>query len=130
MRHRWRGCCFRDAAGSERCAAQCCTTLREAARLSAARPGQCCPEACALRGAPGVVVPRLLFTGLCWPYLRPKPQKCFTKLSNLFYPEMAPYGLVGAHIKTGKRYMAQDNFQTPPDPKRAIKIRKGPQNKN
>ena len=24
--------------------------------------------------------------------------------------EMGPYGSVGAHIKTGKRYMAQDHF--------------------
>ena len=31
---------------------------------------------------------------------------------------MGPYGSVGAHIKTGKRYMAQDHFQTPPDPKK------------
>ena len=31
---------------------------------------------------------------------------------------MGPYGSVGAHIKTGKRYMAQDHFKTPPDPKK------------
>ena len=30
---------------------------------------------------------------------------------------MGPYGSVGAHIKTGKRYMAQGHFKTPPDPK-------------
>ena len=35
---------------------------------------------------------------------------------------MGPYGSVGAHIKTGERSMAYDHFQTPPDPKRAIKI--------
>ena len=32
--------------------------------------------------------------------------------------EMGPYGSVGAHIKTGKRYMAQDHFKTLPDPKK------------
>ena len=31
---------------------------------------------------------------------------------------MGPYGSVGAHIKTGKRYMAQDHFKNPPDPKK------------
>ena len=31
---------------------------------------------------------------------------------------MGPYGSVRAHIKTGKRYMAQDHFKTPPDPKK------------
>ena len=31
---------------------------------------------------------------------------------------MGPYGSVGAHIKTGKRYMAQDHFKTPPDPQK------------
>ena len=31
---------------------------------------------------------------------------------------MGSYGSVGAHIKTGERYMAQDHFKTPPGPKR------------
>ena len=31
---------------------------------------------------------------------------------------MGPYGSVGAHIKTGKRSMAPDHFQTPPDPQK------------
>ena len=31
---------------------------------------------------------------------------------------MGPYGSVGAHIKTGRSPMAQDHFQTPPDPER------------
>ena len=35
---------------------------------------------------------------------------------------MGPYGSVGAHIKTGQSPMAQDHFQTPPDPKRAFTI--------
>ena len=30
--------------------------------------------------------------------------------------EMGPYGSVGAHIKTGRSHMAQDHFQTPPEP--------------
>ena len=34
---------------------------------------------------------------------------------------MGPYGSVGAHSKTGKRSMAHDHFQTPPDPKMAHK---------
>ena len=34
------------------------------------------------------------------------------------WSEMGPYGSVGAHIKTGKRSMAPDHFQTPPDPKK------------
>ena len=34
---------------------------------------------------------------------------------------MGPYGSVGAHIKTGKRSMAPDHFQTPPDPKKGYK---------
>ena len=41
-----------------------------------------------------------------------------------FWSEMGPYGSVGAHIKTGESSMAQDHFQTPPDPKRAHKNRK------
>ena len=32
--------------------------------------------------------------------------------------EMGPYGLVGAHIKTGRRYMAQEHSKTSPDPKK------------
>ena len=40
---------------------------------------------------------------------------------------MGPYGSVGAHIKTGKRYMAQDHFKTPPDPKKGHEITKHPQ---
>ena len=31
---------------------------------------------------------------------------------------MGPYGSVGAHIKTGRSPMAQDHFQTHPDPKK------------
>ena len=38
------------------------------------------------------------------------------------WSEMGPYGSVGAHIKTGKRSMAHDHFQTPPDPQRVITI--------
>ena len=34
---------------------------------------------------------------------------------------MGPYGSVGAHIKTGRSPMAQDHFQTPPDPKKVYK---------
>ena len=34
------------------------------------------------------------------------------------WSEMGPYGSVGAHIKTGRSPMAQDHFQTPPDPKK------------
>ena len=34
---------------------------------------------------------------------------------------MGPYGSVGAHIKTGRSPMAQDHFQTPPDPKKGYK---------
>ena len=37
---------------------------------------------------------------------------------------MGPYGSVGAHIKTGKRSMAPDHFQTPPDPKKGYKNEK------
>ena len=37
---------------------------------------------------------------------------------------MGPYGSVGAHIKTGKRSMAPDHFQTPPDPKKGYKNQK------
>ena len=37
------------------------------------------------------------------------------------WSEMGPYGSVGAHIKTGKRYMAQEHFETPPGPKRGYK---------
>ena len=41
--------------------------------------------------------------------------------------EMGPYGSVGAHIKTGKRYMAQDHFKTPPDPKKGHGMTKNPE---
>ena len=34
------------------------------------------------------------------------------------WSEMGLYGSVGAHIKTGKRYMAQDHLKTPPDPQK------------
>ena len=34
----------------------------------------------------------------------------FCQHIKIFRPEMGPYGSVGAHIKTGKRYMAQDHF--------------------
>ena len=44
------------------------------------------------------------------------------------WSEMGPYGSVGAHIKTGKRYMAQDHFKTPPDPKKGHGMAKNPQN--
>ena len=37
---------------------------------------------------------------------------------------MGPYGSVGAHIKTGQSPMAQDHFQTPPDPKKGYKNQK------
>ena len=40
---------------------------------------------------------------------------------------MGPYGSVGAHIKTGKRYMGQDHFKTPPDPKKGHGMTKNPQ---
>ena len=39
---------------------------------------------------------------------------------------MGPYGSVGAHIKTGKRSMAPDHFQTPPDPKKGYTNQKKP----
>ena len=37
------------------------------------------------------------------------------------WAEMDPYGSVWADIKTGRSPMAQDHFQTPPDPKRVYK---------
>ena len=40
---------------------------------------------------------------------------------------MDPYGSAGAHIKTGKRYMVQDHFKTPPDPKKGHGMTKHPQ---
>ena len=47
-----------------------------------------------------------------------------SKILETFYqeiliilPEMGPCGSVWAHIKTGRSYMAQDHFETPPDPK-------------
>ena len=36
---------------------------------------------------------------------------------------MGPYGSVGARIKTGRSHMAQDHFQTSPDPKRVKKFK-------
>ena len=39
---------------------------------------------------------------------------------------MGPYGSVGAHIKTGERYMAQEHFQTPPDSKKGDGMTKNP----
>ena len=48
----------------------------------------------------------------------------YEKYGNWF--EMGPYGSVGAHIKTGKRSMAPDQFQTPPDPKKGYKNHKNP----
>ena len=45
------------------------------------------------------------------------------------WSEMGPYGSVGAHIKTGKRYVAQDHFKTPPDPKKGHGMTKNPQTK-
>ena len=42
---------------------------------------------------------------------------------------MGPYGSVGAHIKTGKRYMAQEHFKTPADPKKGHGMTKHPQKK-
>ena len=56
----------------------------------------------------------------------------FSGLKNYMYEkygnlaEMGPYGSVWADIKTGKSPMAQDHFQTPPDPKRGYKIQKNP----
>ena len=37
------------------------------------------------------------------------------------WAEMRPYGSVWADIKTGRSPMAQDHFQTPPDPERGYK---------
>ena len=34
--------------------------------------------------------------------------------------ELGPYGSVGAHIKTGQRYVPQDNFKTLVAPKTAM----------
>ena len=34
------------------------------------------------------------------------------------WSEMGPYGSVWGDIKTGKRSMAHDHFQTPPDPQK------------
>ena len=45
----------------------------------------------------------------------------FVGPKNEFWSEMGPYGSVGAHIKTGRSPMAQDHFQTPPDPKKGHK---------
>ena len=45
------------------------------------------------------------------------------------WSEMGPYGSVGAHIKTGTRYMAQEHFKTPPDPKKGHRMSKNPQTK-
>ena len=43
--------------------------------------------------------------------------------------EMGPCGSVGAHIKTGERYMAQDHFKTPPEPQKGHGMTKNPQRK-
>ncbi len=40
---------------------------------------------------------------------------------NTILSEMGPYGSIGAHIRTGERYMAHNHFQTPPDPKKVYK---------
>ena len=40
---------------------------------------------------------------------------------------MGPCGSVGAHIKTGKRYMAQDHFKNPPDPQKGNGMTTNPQ---
>ena len=40
---------------------------------------------------------------------------------------MGPYGSVWAHIKTGRRSVAPDHFQTPPDPKKGYKTQNNPQ---
>ena len=37
------------------------------------------------------------------------------------WSEIGPYGSVGAYIKTGRSPVAQNHFQTPPDPKRGYK---------
>ena len=42
---------------------------------------------------------------------------CFGSKTEI-WSEMGSYGSVGAHIKTGRSPMAQDHFQTPPDPKK------------
>ena len=44
------------------------------------------------------------------------PKICYQKVQTI-WPEMGPCGSVGAYIKTGRSYMAQDHFETPPDPK-------------
>ena len=49
---------------------------------------------------------------------------CWPKKYEI-WSEMGPYGSVGAHIKTGESSMAQDHFQTPPDPQRAFTIQFG-----
>ena len=46
----------------------------------------------------------------------------YEKYAN--WAEMGPYGSVLADIKTGKSPMAQDHFQTPPDPKRGYENKK------
>ena len=43
---------------------------------------------------------------------------------------MGPYGSIWAHIKTGESSVAQDNFKTPPDPKKGHGMIKNPQKKN
>ena len=43
---------------------------------------------------------------------------------------MSPYGSIWAHIKTGQRYMAQEQFKTPPDPKKGYTNQKITQHKN
>ena len=45
---------------------------------------------------------------------------CLSK-NHVIWSEMGPYGSVGAHIKTGRSPLAQDHFQTPPDPQKGYK---------
>ena len=51
------------------------------------------------------------------PNIHKFPNICCRQMQNN-WPEMRPRGSVGAHIKTGWRHMAQDRFQTPPDPQK------------
>ena len=51
----------------------------------------------------------------------------FFQENNEIGSEMGPYGSIWAHIKTGRSPMAQDHFQTTPDPQNnhgRIKIQK------
>ena len=47
-----------------------------------------------------------------------KTPKYFGKTN---WTEMGPYGLVGAHVKTGWSHMAQDHLKTPPGPQRGYR---------